>query len=374
MLFIWSLYCQPIYLLPVLMNTIIKLGILGALVIFAIFIYSPKWQRKLSEKGFIPNQYRFGDLYNTSNLTRVKEENFYENDQVPLNEKPTKIKNTTVAILGDSFTGMGIDTSLLAGEKNYRRWLNDDSYLTVKLDTSHYNVLLFEIVQRSIIERLNPETEYIYIDRGIKTTEPEIKNVSPANDHSFSFNSLGLDFLSAESVNQRIEFLVFNQKWALKWKEFKAELHATLFDRVVGKAVLTEDKKNMYYDFETDTTNLFSTYYPVRDTQIDSVVLTLNSIRNHYLKMGFDEVVLTIIPNKSLIFEPNRLPYNRIIERIQQHEDLQMPYIDMHRLLKGKPELYHKGDGHWNNKGKLIWLNQVNNWIRVHAPAPKNQV
>ncbi len=90
--------------------------------------------------------------------------------------------------------------------------------------------------------------------------------------------------------------------------------------------------------------------------------------------MGFDEVLLTIIPNKSLIFEPNRLNYNRIIERIQQHSDLEMPYINMHELLKNKPEFYHKGDGHWNNKGKMIWLNQVNTWIRTHAPAAKNQV
>ncbi len=357
------------------MRTLFKTGTLAALTFFAILIYSPTWQRKLLEKGIIPDQYRFGDLYNTSNLTRVKELDFYPNDYVPLSEKPAKVPHTTVAILGDSFTGMGIDTSLLAGERNYRRWLNDDSYLSITLDTAQYNVLIFEIVQRSLIERLNPHTEYIYKDRGIKTTQPVVQTAFQLRSiRKAAIPGLDLEFLPAQSVNQRIEFLLFNQPWALKWKEFKAEMHAFLFDRVVGDAVLTEDRKNMYYDFEVDSTNVFSTYYPVTNPQVDTIVSSLNNIRKHYLSLGFDEVLLTIIPNKSLIFEPNRLPYNQIIERIQDHPQLQMPHLNMHRLLKGKPELYHKGDGHWNNKGKLIWLHQVNDWVRKNAPASKNQV
>ncbi|WP_221391262.1 hypothetical protein [Dyadobacter sp. NIV53] len=95
-------------------------------------------QRKIAAKGWIPDQYRFGDLYNTTNLKQFKEKDFEQNRMLLPTDKPVmRYKDVDLFTLGDSFTQM--DTSFYAGDKNSHIWLGVNTQ-TVKLDPekSHY--------------------------------------------------------------------------------------------------------------------------------------------------------------------------------------------------------------------------------------------
>ncbi len=77
--------------------------------------------------------------------------------------------------------------------------------------------------------------------------------------------------------------------------------------------------------------------------------------------MGFNEVYLSIIPNKVSILAPNLGDYNYVLERIQQHPDLKAKYLDIYSIFKKQSQkVYSKSDTHWNCNGSSIWQGVVN--------------
>lgn len=334
----------------------------GGLLVVAL---SPRMQRWLDQRGYIPNQYGYGDLYNLTNLPGFREADYLTNAALTDADKPTKhYRDVDLYTIGDSFTN--IDTSYYAGNRNVHVWVGSPPPAVAPLDTTRKNILVIQFIERVLQERLYwPDYQRMYVEQGIVTKAPPAvteKGVqhpkSAANpDHSGAAQWLLGRF--SEEINQRLEFMLFNGWLATRFKEAKAQLMLSLFGRVTG-AVISKDRKHLFYQPEADTAYVLSAFRHLSDRRLDTLVNNLNTIRHHYRRMGFDEVYLGLIPNKVTILDPTYGAYNHQIERIEANPRLQLPVISMIDSVRSHPEWYHLGDGHWNRQGKRFWLRQVN--------------
>ena len=103
------------------------------------------------------------------------------------------------------------------------------------------------------------------------------------------------------------------------------------------------------------------------------MVENINLTKEFYLKLGFDEVILSIIPNKTSIYAQNLGKYNHLIERIQQNSTLKIDFIDVFSPIKSsKKMLYDVGDSHWNCEGKQIWVDKMNQKLKAQAAFLQN--
>ena len=90
-------------------------------------------------------------------------------------------------------------------------------------------------------------------------------------------------------------------------------------------------------------------------------IKNINKTKTKYLQAGFDDVYLSIIPNKVSILSPELGNYNHLIERIQKDERLETPIIDTYSIFKKSPQKYYlKSDTHWTCDGREVWLQKVN--------------
>ncbi|MEZ0539622.1 hypothetical protein [Fibrella arboris] len=333
------------------------LGLSGALFVVAL---SPPMQRWLDKHGFIPNQYTYGDLYNLSNLPEFKETEIAANGDLTEADKPAKrLPDVDVYTLGDSFTN--IDTSYYAGNHNYHRWVGNKIPLEVTLDTTKKNILVVQVIERVLQERLfSPELEDMFITGGFVPHKlsgtPAQAAKAPAQTPpatSWLLTRFG------EEINQRIEFLLFNRPLFVRFKEAKAEFLFRLFNRTTGTRA-SRDKKHLFYQVEVDSTSNYSSFRAITNQRIDSLVNNFNTLRRHYLGMGFKEVYVCLVPNKVTILDPTYATYNHQIERVEANPRLEAPLISTIDTLRQHPDWYHLGDGHWNRQGKKFWLRRVN--------------
>jgi hypothetical protein len=108
-----------------------------------------------------------------------------------------------------------------------------------------------------------------------------------------------------------------------------------------------------------------SSHAELTTVKINNVVIMLNNVYQHYKADGFDEVYLSIIPNPASILQPQL--YNGLIPAVQHSPLLQMKCIDIYTpFTKTKEEVYRHGDTHWNNKGMMMWVDEVNKVIAMN--------
>ena len=326
---------------------------------------TPPIQRKLNDKGLIPNQFTYGDLYNMTNLPAFKEENIGEHMALTPQDKPAHhYKNVHFYNFGDSFTD--IDTSYYAGGFNFRASQNE-RLQPIHLDRSKKNILFFQFIERVIRERLQPAVyPGMYIENGIMDTTgkgplpAKPLNSKPSPLPEWALAQFGHD------MSSRLEFILFNFTPFLKLKEAKAQFTLDVLGRVPA-AEVSRDHKHVFYRIEANGLSSSSSFYPADQTELKRVVRVLNTMRDYYKKMGFDEMYVAFIPNKVTVLEPNHRPYgqpyNHLIERLEADTTLKTPLLSFYGTVTKHPEWYHLGDGHWNNQGKRYWLKRVNSLI-----------
>ncbi len=318
---------------------------------------SDQLQRKLYSRGFIPDQYRFGDLYNISNLAQFKEAHWTETDGLDEGDKPcVRSRNVDLYTIGDSFTTM--DTSYYAGRQNHHIWLGTEVD-TVALDPKVHSILVIEVIERTIQERLREHYAELYIHRGFQI-RGKCRGTSRATAETgdtFWTNKLNRE------INERLEFLLFNSEMALKCKEIKAGLMLSWFGRTHSGSLISRDRQFLFYEIEADPRSILSPFTPLANADIDSIAINMNRIRAHYRSAGFAEVYFCFIPNKVTVCEPGRHPHNNQIARIGRNPHLKTPLLPLSTQLLHHPEWYHKSDGHWNASGKRLWLKYVNDMV-----------
>ncbi len=313
------------------------------LVITAILWFlgcSPQSMRWLSQHGWMADDYRYGDLYRFSNLAQ------FRSLQTPcrLAHPPERQGNTHLVLLGDSFTEEGrLDASDLAFEKLTR--LHIAAGGQVQLDTHQRTILVLETVERHFQERfLQPYQQLQVNDPGSYQSNP---------------TESWLDFRLPYNEERHQAFL-FSTELFLRIKEWKAWLTHRILGRVDDHVFLSQDEQHIFYsvDHEPGLTNGFQ---PISEAQITHYVQSLNETYAQYRRLGFDEVYLSIIPNKSSILGKDTGKYNQLVARIQSHPNLNMPFVDMLTPLEKLKEVgFAKGDTHWTCQGQNEWLQRLN--------------
>ena len=307
----------------------------------------------------IPDDYRYGDLYRLSNLKVFKDP---RSECPPYSfTKPKNSKKVALYIIGDSFTeAQRIDSSDFAADKyQYAHW---GTLLHLKLDTNYTNIVLMESVERTVREHFAVPIANVLPDTATFVTLPE-------ETHLMS----RLDYLFASSPTEdRLTTLLFQFDPILKFKEWKSWLNYHFFSRTDPKVTVSADGNTISYHVDTDTTLIYSSFIPIRNSEIDSLVGIINRSERFLKGIGFDQVWLSIIPNKASVLMPDYGVYNELIDRIGRHPALAPPYIDIlpeFRSMQENP--YLKGDSHWSCAGQRVWLDQVNEKVlKAVGPIP----
>lgn len=326
------------------------------------FVFSFLWligcssdlSKFLYTQGLLQDDYRYGDLYRLSNLPQFR---------IPVEKcsNPTlsKIKHTNLILLGDSFTEEGRIGAEHFVTEDYKRYFVSADTNFAQLDTTKKNILIIETVERHVRERFAEPFRNLKI-----TNTPQSTQLSKEKKGGEAEILKNLQEFEVPYKSERHESALFSSDFALSIKEAKAWFNWKFFDRTDSMVVVTKDGQNILYNVDIKD-GINSCFDEVSDAEIDKIVYNLNDTYAYYRKMGFDEVYLTICPNKTSIVAPNIGKYNRIIERIQSHQNLRMPLFDVYTpFLTSKRLLYDKGDTHWNCEGKQIWIDSVNDKLK----------
>ncbi|GGD80055.1 hypothetical protein GCM10011514_50030 [Emticicia aquatilis] len=302
-----------------------------------------KW---LHEKGITQDDYRYGDLYRMSNLAKFKA----PLEQCPVPQNPPS-GNTSLIIMGDSFTEKErLEKNHFKGLNSYNRFFITDT-IQVKLDTSKRNVLIIETVERHFRERFTVPYMNLEVaeNETIKQLEKEKSLAEQILNYEVPYNT------------ERHESILFSSDFFLTLKEWKAWLNWKLFDRLDEKVMLSKDEEYLLYQVDAQPSGINSCFDKISEKEIQLMVDNLNKTYQFYKNAGFDEVYLSIIPNKTSILGRDLGEYNHLIERIQKNSALKMPFFDIYTPYhNSKKVLYEKGDSHWNCEGKQMWLDLVN--------------
>ncbi|HEY2583192.1 MAG TPA: hypothetical protein VGI43_15375 [Mucilaginibacter sp.] len=232
---------------------------------------------------------------------------------------------------------------------------NEQETLAAKLDTSKINVLLLEFSERNVRVLLE-DSDYM-------------KNIISENYSNNSKSKLkekikdAYHFLFNKDINTNLEYHICDYAVFTPIKEFKANLNYKLFNTIDKDVKLSKSGNQLFYAPTIDSSKISSSFQHVTDSEIKVIVASLNKIYLKAKKLGFNKIYLSIIPNPVSILEPdyNKLKYNYLITRIQNSQELLVPYVDAFSLLNAaKKDAYSPSDTHWTWHGAYIWLDKFN--------------
>jgi hypothetical protein len=314
--------------------------------------YSPFVYQEIGGKmRLFPDDYRYGDLYRLSLLPQFKEPTF----ECKHDDFPTKTP-THLYIIGDSFTeDPKIRLEDFPIQKyQYIHWAKSAGF---QLDTTKRNILILETVERTF------KDHFSRVGDNFSNQKPAIQTLSWKQKVLKATENIE-NYVVPKGTEERLLHTLFNYDFFLWFRELKATINLNVFGRTEDEVILSEDKRNIFYADEADSTNSKSSFYPVGSVEIDQFIKNINDTRQKYLAMGFDEVYLSIIPNKVSVLSPNLGNYNRLIERIQSDKRLTVPVIDTYSEFRNNPSNYYlKSDTHWTCEGRKVWLDKVNDII-----------
>ena len=325
---------------------------------FFLFLFSVIWlvgcnreaMQLLGQWQVLPDEYLYGDLYRLSNLPTFKDLRAPCGTYTPP-QVPPGTKKIHLYIIGDSFTeAQRVGASDFPVERyEYVHW---SDYLHLKLDTSAYNIVLLESVERHFRQHLGqPITVLVPDTATFKVPPPADPRFMPMLDNAFS----------AQQTEDRLESLLFQYKPFLVLKEWKAAFTYAFFRRANDKVTVSEDGRDIVYYLDTDSTLINSSFNTLLDEEVDLMVENLRISVDSFQKMGFDRVLLSIIPNKTSVLMPTYGRYNGLIERVYQHPKLPLPYVDVLADFRQLGEQsYLRGDSHWTCPAQYLWLDKTN--------------
>jgi hypothetical protein len=330
------------------------------LILFAtIWVVScvPVLRKAAVQTGMIPDDYRYGDLYRLSNLVQFKEEVSSEKRNgaaragaapaVKNELKQPTTKEQALYIIGDSFTESDwiAKTDFQIDTLVHVPWYKTQS---TRLDSTKNNILILESVERHFREHFAKPVENIRLD-GYQAPETNLMQ-----DVEKTLNT----------IEEILESMWLSGDFFLAFKELKAKLNDHFFDRTNQQVSLSNDKQQLLFDLDTDSTKINSCFNQLTDNELDKLVEMINKTSDYYKKRGFKAVYLSVIPNKTSIVAANDGLYNHLVERVQKHPNLSVPTIDVWVAFNKNPtKIYLKGDSHWNSYGRNIWVEKANKLV-----------
>ncbi|OZI09390.1 hypothetical protein BWI93_04355 [Siphonobacter sp. BAB-5385] len=328
------------------------IALLALLVVFAAST-SKTLYFTVGKEGYLPDDYKYGDLYRFTNLAAFKA---VRESCRKLFSDPTPQAPVALYAIGDSFMEPGsVDAQdFQTRTYTYTHW-ND--HTTIHLDTSVRNILLIESVERHFREHLaTPVSNFVLSPQPVKPVEK-----THSYEADFDEFMTGPKDVRLTYPEERLDNVLFNWPVFLHLREFKAWMNLTFFNRVHSMTTITPDHQHLLLNLDTDSTVINSNFNPVSDKEISTLIKNLNQTYEKYHSLGFDEVYLSIIPNKTTIAANYLGRYNHLIERIQSDPRLKLKVVDAYRLVRPLgPAAYQPGDSHWTCQSRDLWLRQLN--------------
>lgn len=310
--------------------------------------------RWLYSIGVIVDDYRYGDLYRLAPLTQFKSTHV----ECPPANRSSDTASTHLYIIGDSFTEPQRLTKSDFRVSYFQRvaWGFNQP---LQLDPAKRNILLIESIERHVREHfVQPVREFTV----------EVDTNRSHKPHPSVAQQIKDDFHRTD-VEERLESFLFGHNWAFWFKELKAKLTLDWFGRAYSNVSLSRDKTHMFMQSDTDTTRAKvrnSSFSPLADREVNAITDSINATADHYRKLGFNEVYLSLIPNKASMLDPSRGVYNHLIERIQTNPRLRIPAINTYEAFSKNPTgVYLQSDTHWNCEGRSLWLDLTRQKLRI---------
>jgi len=312
---------------------------ISIIVVMAAVSYS-KWFNNVI--AIVPSPYRYGDLYFFSNHPKFR---INTSNQAKINKVKSQ-SNIRLTIIGDSYLNGISKENLIAKNFDHIDWDYVPDTIP-SFQSGKKNILVIETTERYARWRLKIRNLVGIGEKYIPPINHEIK-------------------LNAED---NIQFLLTNFDFLLNLKEIKSLIYLKLFNRYDSRIAKPNGAERLYLNETIEESLTSSSYSSISEEEISEIVNNLNMVQQDVLKLGFEEVYLSIIPNAASIYNYNGKKYNHLIERIQQHPNLKMTCINAYQLLSApKDNVFHYSDSHWNSFGQQLWIDEINKTIST----PKN--
>jgi hypothetical protein len=297
------------------------------------------------ERGLVKDDYRYGDLYRMSNLSQFKE----LKEICPPNSNLKKT-STHLILAGDSFTEKGrIDSSFFAS-KDYT-YVRVDEESSVSIDFAQSNILIIETVERHFRERFGEVWKGVNLE----------KNINQESDKKSLFDKLLVWELPYST--ELHESILFGYDGMQKVREWKANINFNLFNRIDDNVRLNKSEEYLLYYLPSES-GISSGFDKISDEGIDILVANVNATYLYYKSLGFENVILSIIPNKTSILGTDLGSYNELLSRVQNHKNLIMPVLNVYEPFKRiDVKSYAKGDSHWSCAGQAEWVALANTFL-----------
>jgi len=312
----------------------------------AAFVHSDKWA--------------YGDLYGLSALHQYKfeMEPFKRYIQKPGRQNTNRI----LYIIGDSFLA---DKTLSGAFDNFDNVVFLDRrfpFGPVKVDTAKQNYLLLEFAERNLNGYDINKTDEVRwtandINNGVNLRNTPVQTESQPPSASI-FERIN-KIIFNKDLSRNLELVLFDNKLTTPFKEAKASLNYRLFDRVAKEVAVSTDKKRLLFNITVDTASQQSAFRPKSDQAVDSIVRNLDLARDYYRAIGFKKIFLSVVPNPASVYDNKRMPYNHLLERVEQKTDL--PTVPLYKIFKtDQRNLFYRSDSHWNPAGLDLWVQETN--------------
>jgi hypothetical protein len=320
-----------------------------------------KWMEAISGFRFscewlAPDQYKNGDLYGMCFLTGYKEP---ATDPVFKKYEPANSR-LNLYILHDSYLQNRLYASYFKGADSLIQIDYRNGASNISLNGKKKNILLIETAERYARWRLKNASYFTGMLRQDTLTSTVVETPPSAAESDVTLREM----LSNPNINSNLEFNLFDYSLFSPVRGWKTALNHALFGRLPDALALSSDKRFLLLKETLDTIQNTGIYAPLPESETDSLAEHMALIRQHYMRLGFQDVWFSIIPNTATLNDSlhnSRLPCNGFIYRMKAKADrLSVPCIDVYPDFRKNPSaMYKHGDSHWSNQGKQLWIDRV---------------
>ncbi len=313
----------------------ITIGLIASLIL--LIASSPFLMNKVTD--YLPNPYEYGDLY----IQHPKFNFAGKEEDVPLVKAKNKVK-VDLVVLGDSYIMAKTEDSLYSAEKIRRLYRDKNEMPVPNKQDDLKDVLVVEFGERIM--------QKVFVNKFDTTTKA-------INLTNYTFTYLLSKLLTWNAEYNLKFFTNFNKPaYALRsvGNFFEDEILATPNNYTL------EYKEHLILKSTTDT-SIGSSCRLITQTYIDSIASALVSIEQYAYKVGYDKVIIALLPNPvtQLPEAETYFALNYLPNRVQDSYKGSAHFFNVYKFFKSKKEdLFLKKDTHWNNKGVNYFTDSLN--------------
>lgn len=322
-------------------------------------------RRYMRQDGWGADKFTFGDLYGLTYIKPFKMPR--DTSFVALPVLQTDSSKYKMHIIGDSYlySFFSMDPRYFekTGAVQFVRW-STPSPVPYRLATDKKNILLIECVERNFRNLMQVQEIRNRIEvQPVAKSEPQTSGLF----RWFSqLNTSVKQTLYHPTLENNLEFLLFNLGIWAPFKELKSALNFYVFGRLDNDVRVSKNWKQLYLTQTVDPEKVGSSFYPTSDEEVGAYVAQLNEVEAYFKSKGFDQIIFSIIPNPVGVLNTENKRTNQIIQRIAAHPDWKGILVDPTlRLQKNAKDNFFPSDSHWNQRGAAIWLGQLNETLRA---------